>query len=85
MLGIHWQRGVVHERNLTQTEVQQATKNSLCPDCMTYHGGNVLPQTRIIPIYWGTSWATPSFVQDKIAGIENWYANYVGSDYETER
>src|SRR6202007_1758075 len=36
----------------------------------------------IYAIYWGTSWATASFVQDKIEGIERWYTNYPGSDYE---
>lgn len=49
---------------------------------MYYHGGRVLTTTRVIPIFWGTSWNTPSFVQDKIMGLDNWYSEYPGSDYE---
>lgn len=80
MLGIHWQRGV-HPPDRGNSSNGQ-TKSSVCSDCVTYHGGNILPVTNVYPIYWGTHWGTPSFVQDKIKGIEEWYTLYPGSDYE---
>lgn len=82
MLGVHWQRGVVRPELASSQQTSKATKGSGCSDCVTYHGGNVLPTTNVYAIYWGTSWATPSFVQDKIVGIEQWYTEYPGSDYE---
>ena len=81
MLGIHWQHGVDRPKGVSQG-ASGGTKNSPCSDCMTYHGGRVLPTTRVLPIFWGTSWNKASFVQDKITGIDNWYTNYPGSDYE---
>lgn len=81
MLGIHWQRGVERPAS-SNAATSKASKGSGCSDCVTYHGGKILPTTNVYAIYWGTSWATPSFVQDKINGIEDWYGNYPGSDYE---
>src|SRR5215469_7107759 len=71
MLGIHWQRGMTRPNNASGT--QNSAKSSACSDCVYYHGGKVLATTRVIPIFWGTSWNTPSFVQDKIMGLDNWY------------
>jgi hypothetical protein len=80
MLGIHWQRGITRPVNGGST--QKSTKGSSCSDCVYYHGGNVLATTRVIPLFWGASWNTPSFVQDKITGLDSWYSEYPGSDYE---
>jgi hypothetical protein len=82
MLGIHWQRGVTPPDRAAGAPNSKAKKGSGCSDCVTYHGGEILPATSIYAIYWGTSWSTPSFVQDKIKGIEQWYSAYPGSDYE---
>jgi hypothetical protein len=69
MLGIHWQRDVVRPASNASVPNSKASKGSGCSDCVTYHGGKILPTTNVYSIYWGTSWATPSFVQDKISGI----------------
>ncbi len=66
MLGIHWARG------------QSKTRGS--PD-MTWHGGGVLPTTAVEAIYWGTSWSSPSFVGDKIGGLDAFYSGIGGSSY----
>ena len=82
MLGIHWQRGVERPEPASNTVAAKGSKGSGCSDCVTYHGGKILPTTNVYAIYWGTSWSNPQFVQDKIEGIERWYTNYPGSDYE---
>jgi hypothetical protein len=82
MLGIHWQRGITRPVNAAGGATTQKSKTTSCSDCLTYHGGNVMATTRVVPIFWGTSWNTPSFVQDKITGLTNWYTEYRNSDYE---
>lgn len=82
MLGIHWQRGITRPIDTSRANSQKPNKSSSCSDCVFYHGGRVLATTRVIPIFWGTSWNTPSFVQDKFIGLDSWYSEYPGSDYE---
>ncbi len=81
MLGIHWQRGVEPPNRAITPSAQ--LKSSGCSDCVKFHGGHILPVTNVYSIYWGTSWGAPSFVQDKVKGIQDWYTYYPGSDYET--
>ena len=45
------------------------------------HGGPVMHATTIIPVYWGTSWSSPSFVGDKVSGLDALYQGIGGSDY----
>ncbi len=80
MLGIHWQRGVARPTT-ADSSTPQATSSG-CSKCVTYHGGHILPVTNVYSIYWGTSWGIPSFVQDKIKGLQDWNTYYPGSDYE---
>jgi len=93
MLGIHWQKGAVRPVatvtaptvDRASPDVSAASKGSgTCSDCLTYHGGPILATTRILPIFWGTSWSNPAFAQDKISGLDNWHTYYPGSDYESE-
>src|SRR3974377_2426829 len=56
MLGIHWQRGITRPINESGAGTQKSTKGPSCSDCVYYHGGGVLATTRVIPIFWGTSW-----------------------------
>ena len=47
---------------------------------LIYHGGPVMTsQTEVFPIFWGTSW--PSYVGDKITGIDGFYNDVGGTSY----
>lgn len=47
---------------------------------LIYHGGPVMTsQTEVFPIFWGTSW--PSYVGDKISGINGFYSNVGATSY----
>ena len=71
MGGIHWARGQAPARS-----------HGGSPD-LIYHGGPVMTQGAYVePIYWGAKWADPSFVADKINGLETFYSGLGFSDYE---
>ena len=69
VLGIHWARGVHPPHNAASS-----------PN-MTWHGGAVMPTTATVAIYWGTNWSNASFVDDKISGLDSWYAGVGNSTY----
>src|SRR5437660_7883748 len=48
---------------------------------MTFHGGPIMPTAIVQPIFWGTSWTTPSAVGDKITGLASFYAGHSNSHY----
>jgi hypothetical protein len=48
---------------------------------LTYHGGAVMTTAAVRAVFWGASWDDPSFVVDKISGMDSFYANYSGSGY----
>lgn len=48
------------------------------PD-MSWHGGPIMPNSAVYPIFWGTSWAT--YTGDKISGIGTFYKGFSGSNY----
>ncbi len=48
---------------------------------MTSHGGSVLTSTATAAIFWGKSWASTSYVADKVSGLDLWYAGFGGSRY----
>jgi len=67
--GIHWARGV-------------APPASGSPD-LIYHGGPVMTQGAVVEaIFWGAQWADPSFVGDKMSGLQTFYGGLGGSTYE---
>jgi hypothetical protein len=69
--GTVWQRGL-------QTAAGHAA-HTQSPN-LIYHGGLVrTSQTEVFPIFWGTSW--PSYVGDKISGINSFYGSVGGSSY----
>ena len=37
--------------------------------------------TTVVPVYWGTKWGNPSFLQDKVSGLDNFYSNVHGTQY----
>jgi hypothetical protein len=68
-LGIHWAKGV-----------KPAAAHGNSP-LMTWHGGQILTDSVVQPIYWGTSWDNSNFVGDKITGLTSWYTGFSGSNY----
>jgi hypothetical protein len=72
-LSIMWARGVE-----TSARVGEARKTS--PN-MVYHGGKILPTVNAKAIFWGQSWSNPTFVGDKMTGLDSWYTGFSGSDY----
>jgi hypothetical protein len=50
---------------------------------LIYHGGPVMTSGAAVqPIFWGTSWASSSFVGDKITGIQSFYGGMGGTTYD---
>lgn len=69
MGGIHWARG------------EKATLHRNSSPNLLYHGGQVMHGTFVQPIYWGPSWSNPSFVGDKMTGLQSFYEGIGGSNY----
>ena len=69
LAGIHWARG--HQ----PPHVHGASP------LLLYHGGPVMQGTFVQPIVWGTRWSDPTFIQDKLTGLENFYMGIGGSSY----
>jgi hypothetical protein len=59
---------------------QSVTVFFVDPDLL-YNGGPILPTTTTKVIFWGVKWGDPSFVVDKISGIDSWYEGVGGSSY----
>jgi hypothetical protein len=48
---------------------------------LIYHGGTILNTPAVTAIFWGTRWADPNFVGDKISGLDSFYTTISGSSY----
>ena len=71
------QAGTVWERGLATAAAHAAHTTS--PNLM-YHGGAVVTsQTKVQPIFWGTSWA--SYQGDEISGINSFYGGVGNTSY----
>jgi hypothetical protein len=70
MLGQHMARGEAHSGGSKGSSPQ-----------LVYHNGPILPATTVAAIFWGSSWSNPSFVGDKINGMDSFYGEVGGSDY----
>jgi len=46
---------------------------------MSYHGGPIMQNTVVEPIFWGTTW--PTYTGDKISGMDLWYSGINGTEY----
>ena len=66
MAGIHWAKGY-----------GPAGRPEKSPN-LIYHGGPVQTGVVVEPIFWGTSWASPS---EKVGAMESFYSGVGGSDY----
>lgn len=66
---------------LTISNTNQSVSAVFSSPDLTYNGGPILPTTTTNVIFWGTKWSDPSFVGDKISGIDSWYEGVGGSSY----
>ena len=48
---------------------------------LTWHFGPVMHSTTVAPIYWGSKWGDPSFVNDKVSGLDTFYSKVHGTAY----
>ena len=48
---------------------------------LTYGNGDVLNAHKTKAIFWGSQWNSASFAGDKIAGIDQFFSNFNGSQY----
>ena len=79
------ERALTHERGVHVLREHQggaATGASTSGSpVMTSHGGIILAQTAVRLVYAGPGWAQPSFVGDKISGLDTFFAGFGGSTY----
>jgi len=74
MLGVVWHKGLLSAPNF-------ARPNSKNTALLYYRGGRILPTVVSKSIFWGPSWSNPSFVGDKISGLDAFYIGHNGSSY----
>ena len=67
---VHWARG--HEAHVNGGA--RATSID-----MSYHGGPIMQNTVVEPIFWGTTWT--GYTGDKISGMDLWYSGITGTQY----
>ena len=70
MLGIHWSREF-HAARLARTSSA----------LMNYHGGKIMTTANMQAIFWGPSWSSTAFANDKISGLDSWYTGFASSNY----
>jgi hypothetical protein len=67
-LGLHWAKGAAG----------RPARPSSNPN-LTSHGGPVMNNVTVQPIFWGTSWS--SYSGDEMTGIDTFYAGISGTEY----
>src|SRR5271165_1205406 len=75
MLGPAWPPGSPEYEQ--QLQLQAGLPNQY----MYWHAGQVMPQTKVTAIFWGTRWNNNNYVGDKIQGLDDWYAGFGNSNY----
>jgi hypothetical protein len=48
---------------------------------LLYHGGEILTSSVVHPIFWGSSWSSPTFTGDKMSGLDTLYGGLSGTSY----
>jgi hypothetical protein len=48
---------------------------------LQWHNGPVMHATTVVPVYWGSSWGSSSFVGDKVSGLDTLYSGIGGTAY----
>src|SRR2546426_4813287 len=67
--------GFVPSRNVNH----QKSRGHLLP--LAWHGGPVMHATTAVPVFWGSSWNSSTFVSDKISGLDKVYSGVGGTSY----
>ena len=62
-------------------EQQLQLQGRLPNQYMYWHGGQVMPRTKVTAIFWGKRWNNNNYVADKIQGLDDWYAGFGNSNY----
>lgn len=68
--------GFVPSRNANQAKAHGGHLQLL-----TWHTGPVMHSTRVIPVYWGSSWSNSTFKGDKVTGLDTFYSGVGGTGY----
>jgi len=48
---------------------------------IVWHNGAIMPTATVTPIFWGSRWADPTFVSDKVIGLDSWHAGIRNSSF----
>jgi hypothetical protein len=72
---------VVYHYDRGESAMRAAGGRAKSSPNMTYHGGKIMTQALTTAIFWGTSWDSAAFVDDKISGLDTWYGGYGNSAY----
>lgn len=48
---------------------------------LVWHGGPVMHVTKVVPIFWGSSWSSSTFKGDKLTGLDTFYTGVGGTPY----
>ena len=67
--GIHWAKG------------QAPTGQAGSSPNLLYHGGPVMGDVTVTPIFWGPSWGNQNWVGDKMTGLASFYTGINQSTY----
>lgn len=68
------------ESGVVYTRGSRSPDKNPSPD-LVWHGGPVSHGITVQPIFWGTNWADPAFVNDKVTGLDTFYRGIGGSKY----
>ncbi len=67
--GIHWAKG------------QAPTGQAGSSPNLLYHGGPIMREVTVTPIFWGPSWGNKDWVGDKMTGLVSFYTSIKLSTY----
>ncbi len=79
-----YERAITRSRGvhvLREGHGSASTTGASASPVMTSHGGIILTQTAVRLVYAGPGWAQPSFVGDKVVGLDTFFAGLGGSSY----
>ncbi len=66
--------GLVRARAVTRAPARRLS-------LLVWHNGPVMHSTTVVPVFWGSSWSSPSFAGDKVTGLDYVYSHVGGTAY----
>jgi len=70
---IFWAKG--HERHSRPRAAGSSSPN------LSWHGGNIMSDVVVTPIFWGPNWGNANFTNDKMTGLQTFYMGIGNSTY----